>query len=224
MDHIERTIETYNRIAGEYHLIATPEHRAWSEDSMREFFRRLPGHSVLVAGCGEGRDSRYLGNLGAQVVSFDLSEGMLSLARNADPNGTYLNLDLRNVLSHTGRYDGIWACACLYHLKKSEFSVCLMNLHQMLNHRGMLFLNLKLGTGEHFIEVPRNGYPGGCEAKEKLSGSRFYAFYTRQELIDYFSHYVVEKERRDVLEEGEGAMEFWLRKKEPPNQAPNRTL
>jgi len=214
MDPTTRTIQTYDEIAAEYHVIATPEHRAWLEDSMREFFTRLPGSSVLVAGCGEGRDSRYLGGLGALVVSFDLSDGMLALARAADPDGTYLHVDLREARSINSRFDGIWACACLYHLTKPEFRSCLKTFHQLLHPRGVLFLNLKLGTGERFIDQPRDGYPGGDEAREKLAGSRFYAFYRRDELTDYFSDFVVEKERRDILKEGEGAMEFWLRRKE----------
>ena len=56
MDHATRTIQTYDQIATSYHVIATPEHRAWLENSMREFYARLPGPSVLVAACGEGRD------------------------------------------------------------------------------------------------------------------------------------------------------------------------
>jgi SAM-dependent methyltransferase len=211
-NHIACTIQTYDQIAADYHVIATPEHRAWLEDSMREFFSRLPGQSVLVAGCGEGRDSQYLRELGARILSFDLSEGMLSLARAADPRGEYLNLDLRNIRSLNQRFDGVWACACLYHLTKLEFRDCLRALHQILKPSGILFLNLKLGVGERFIEVPREGYPGGQEAKDKLTGSRFYSFYTRDELSEYFKDFVVEKERRDLLKEGEGATEFWLRK------------
>jgi SAM-dependent methyltransferase len=212
MDHTRRTIETYDQIAGAYHVIATPEHRAWLEDSMRDFHRRLAGPSVLVAGCGEGRDSRYLSSLGARVISFDLSEGMLALARTADPQGTYVRADLREAGTVGANFDGIWACACLYHLTKPEFSACLATFHRMLNPRGLLFLNLKLGTGERFIDVPRDGYPGGAQARAKLVGSRFYAFYRRDELAGYFSDFVVENERRDLLKEGEGAMEFWLRK------------
>jgi SAM-dependent methyltransferase len=211
-DHIARTIETYDAIAADYHVIATPEHRAWLEDSMRKFFRRLPGPSVLVAGCGEGRDSRFLRDLGASVVSFDLSEGMLTIARAADPAGAYLRLDLRAVATLGRTFDGIWACACLYHLSKPEFRDCLAAMRELLRPKGVLFLNLKLGTGERFIATPRSGYPGGETAQEKLGGSRFYAFYQRDELTDYFSGFVVEKERRDLLKEGEGAMEFWLRK------------
>ncbi len=213
MDHTQRTIETYDQIAIDYHLIATPEHRTWLEGSMREFHARLPGKRVLVAGCGEGRDSRYLQTLGAQVTSFDLSAGMLALARAADPAGTYLQLDLRDLQKIEQSFDGIWACACLYHLTKVEFRACLQAIHRRLNPEGIMFLNLKLGTGERFIEIPRDGYPGGDVAKQKLGGSRFYAFYTRDELTGYFSNYTVEKERRDLLKEGDGAMEFWLKKK-----------
>jgi SAM-dependent methyltransferase len=214
MDYTSRTIATYDQIANDYHLIATPEHRAWLENSMREFHSRLPGNDVLVAGCGEGRDSRYLQTLGVRVVSFDLSEGMLARARASDPTGRYLRLDLRQTQAIKERFDGIWACACLYHLTKSEFRTCLQDLHEILNPRGVLFLNLKLGAGERFIETPRDGYPGGDAAKEKLAGSRFYAFYTRDELAEYFVDYMIEKEQRDLLKEGEGAMEFWLRRRE----------
>ena len=213
MDHAARTIETYDQIAADYHVIATPEHRAWLEDSMREFHARLSGPRVLVAGCGEGRDSRYLQTLGAEVISFDLSEGMLALARASDPSGVYRQLDLREAGTIKQTFDGIWACACLYHLTKPEFRRCLRDFYERLNPGGVLFLNLKLGAGERFIEIPRDGYPGGNVAKQKLGGSRFYAFYTRDELTGYFSDYAVEKERRDLLKEGDGAMEFWLRRK-----------
>ncbi len=46
MDYTKRTIETYDQIAIDYHVIATPEHRAWLEDSMREFYARLPGNAA----------------------------------------------------------------------------------------------------------------------------------------------------------------------------------
>jgi hypothetical protein len=138
---------------------------------------------------------------------------MLSQARAADPSGKYLRIDLREVEAIGRKFDGIWACACLYHLTKVEFRTCLASLHRMLNPRGVLFFNLKLGVGEQFIATPRDGYPGGQSAKDRLAGDRFYAFYRREELADYFTDFAVEIERRDLLKEGEGAMEFWLRKK-----------
>ena len=80
---------------------------------------------------------------------------MLSLARAADPEGSYLKADLRDARSIGQSFDGIWACACLYHLTKPEFRACLTSFFQMLNPRGMLFLNLKLGRCEILREGNR---------------------------------------------------------------------
>ena len=109
---------------------------------MGEFFRRLPGPAVLVAGCGEGRDSRHLQGLGARVVSFDLSEGMLSLARAADPAGSYLRADLRDAGSIGGSFDGIWACASLVHLPTSDMLDVLGQLGMLLRPGGKLFVSV----------------------------------------------------------------------------------
>jgi hypothetical protein len=54
--------------------------------------------------------------------------------------------------------------------------------------------------------------PGGSTARESPGGSRFYSFCNREELEEYFTGFAVEKERRDLLKEVDGAMEFWLRK------------
>ena len=94
-DHVKTTIETYNRIADDYRLTAIPEIRAWEEDSMRIFGRMLSGKSVLIPGCGDGRDSRFLSTLGHTVTSFDLSEAMLSRFRNKIMGKSYAkNADL----------------------------------------------------------------------------------------------------------------------------------
>lgn len=211
MDHVSETIATYDSIANDYKAIATPEHRAWLEDSMQIFSSYLSGKSVLVPGCGEGRDSRYLRDLGLTVTSFDLSVGMLDIARKEDPGGTYHQHDLRN-LRTLGHYDGIWACACLYHLSKSEFLECLDAIWDCLKPGGVFFCNLKIGEGEQFIDRPRTGYPGGEEAQKKLSGRRFYSFYELSELEAYFERFQLLKKRKDILKEGKGAMEFWMKK------------
>ena len=83
-DHVAQSIATYDAIAEHYHVTATPELRAWKEASMRRFAEYLSGKRVLVPGCGDGRDSRFLSSLGLAVISFDLSRGMLG-ARSSRP-------------------------------------------------------------------------------------------------------------------------------------------
>lgn len=60
-------------------------------------FRDLPmlvhkhvgGIRALDFGCGAGRSSRFLRNLGFQVIGVDVSQAMLEQARNRDPRGDY---------------------------------------------------------------------------------------------------------------------------------------
>ena len=216
--HVKETIATYDQIADSYHLVATKEHKAWIEESMGlfvndlEVVNDLQGKRVLVAGCGEGRDSMYLTTLGMTVDSFDLSKSMLAIAKKNDPQGNYFQHDLREVESIPGFYDGIWASACLYHLTKAEFVDCLEGIRKKLKPGGVLFGNFKLGDGEGFIEVPRSGYPGDEVAREKLRGRRFYSFYRVDELEQLFSRFEILRCRKDILKEGDGAVEFWLRK------------
>jgi SAM-dependent methyltransferase len=106
-DHVEQTIATYDSIATASKITATPELRAWLEESMHLFVDYMPGTRVLVPGCGDGRDSRYLSSRGLDVTSFDLSPGMLRVAISQDPNGIYVRRDLRDIHTFEGSYDGI---------------------------------------------------------------------------------------------------------------------
>jgi SAM-dependent methyltransferase len=62
----------------------------------REAFLELvppPGRLTLDVGCGEGRVSRDLRQLGHRVVGVDGSETMVAAAREADPAGEYVVAD-----------------------------------------------------------------------------------------------------------------------------------
>jgi ubiquinone/menaquinone biosynthesis C-methylase UbiE len=52
-----------------------------------------PGRLTLDVGCGEGRVSRDLQALGHRVVGVDQSPTMVAAARDADPEGEYLEAD-----------------------------------------------------------------------------------------------------------------------------------
>jgi ubiquinone/menaquinone biosynthesis C-methylase UbiE len=52
-----------------------------------------PGRQTLDIGCGEGRVSRDLASLGHRVIGVDPSPTMLAAAREADPEGEYIEAD-----------------------------------------------------------------------------------------------------------------------------------
>jgi SAM-dependent methyltransferase len=209
-DHVAQTIATYNVIAPDYILTATPEMRAWEEKSMRTFSRFLSGKRVLVPGCGDGRDSRFLASLALKITSFDLSETMLKIARAQDPEGSYSLMDLRDIDKCAGPYDGIFSSGCLYHLAKPEFASCVASTWQLLSPAGVFYLNMKQGQGERFEERPGPTYPGGTRARERLQGKRFYAYYQHDELLRILQGFDILHQQK--LIPGDGGFEFWLRK------------
>ena len=211
--HVSETIKTYDRIAKDYGITAVPELRAWHEESMRKFQSYLKSERILVAACGDGRDSRFLKSLGLSVFSFDLSEGMLNEARRHDPQGEYISMDLRSITQLKEKFGGIVATGCLYHLSESEFERCISDIASILMRDGVFYLSMKTGSGAETKSTPGKGYPGGEEAKDKLSGPRFYQYYSPEQLIAFLKPEFDVLDWRNKEAQKEGVVEFWVRKR-----------
>ena len=178
---------------------------------MQLFNKMLHGKSILVPGCGDGRDSRYLKALNLSVISFDLSKEMLVQARKYDPEGTYQHFDLRAINELTGPFDGIYASGCLYHIARIEFADFLKAASNIMSDQGVLYLNMKIGKGNELKTNPGKDYPGGAEARSSLKGPRYYEYYTHEELLGFFSDYTVLRWRNMEVQK-EGVYEYWLKK------------
>jgi SAM-dependent methyltransferase len=64
-----------------------------------------PGRLTLDVGCGEGRVTRDLRALGHHVVGVDQSPAMIAAAREADPEGEYVEADAAEVPFEDGSAD-----------------------------------------------------------------------------------------------------------------------
>jgi ubiquinone/menaquinone biosynthesis C-methylase UbiE len=130
-----------------------------------------PGALILDLGCGAGRDMAWFENQGATVVGSDLSAGMLAQAR-IRVRGKLVQSDMRRLPFQRGCFQGVWCCAALLHLSKTDTPRALAEAHRVLVPAGALFLSIQEGMGEGWERTARYGEPI----------ERFFARYRAEEM------------------------------------------
>jgi len=149
----ERVAAAYDHIAADYAVINTtmPPHLA--ELATRFLARLGPGTRVLDVGCGAGRDMAWMETRGATVTGIDLSSGMLARAREI-VRGELLEMDMRHLDLPDGHFDGVWCCASLLHLPKTQAPIALTKMRRVLVPDGTLYLGVQEGEGEVWENAP----------------------------------------------------------------------
>jgi SAM-dependent methyltransferase/uncharacterized protein YbaR (Trm112 family) len=87
----------------------------------------LPGRTLLDAGCGDGRFTASLAELGLETIGIDLSEGVeVGYAHNRDPLVHYVQGDLLNPPFRASSFDHVWSFGVLHHTPDTRraFSEC----------------------------------------------------------------------------------------------------
>ncbi|HEU5103066.1 MAG TPA: class I SAM-dependent methyltransferase [Roseiflexaceae bacterium] len=165
MTETATTSAAYDQIAAEY--AARPDLDDTMDAVRRRFAARLAaGARVLDAGCGPAHDTAALRRLGLSAIGLDRSCGMLAQARE---RGLPLLLgDMRRLPVCSDSLDGLWACASFLHIPKRDGLAVLRELHRALRPGGLLFVGVKQGAGERWVEH------GGHR--------RFFSFYQEAEL------------------------------------------
>jgi cyclopropane fatty-acyl-phospholipid synthase-like methyltransferase len=117
-----------------------------------EFLSKLKaGDYILDFGCGAGRDTKYFLESGMKVDAIDGSKELCQIA------SEYTGIDVKHAyfqdLNEQGKYDGIWACASVLHLPKSELKAVLKKMSDALKSKGVMYISFKYGE----FEGERNG-------------------------------------------------------------------
>lgn len=120
-------------------------------EAYHNFLPHLPKNStILDAGCGSGRDSRYFISQGYRVDAIDASEEMAALA------SIHINQEVKclsfDEITQINVYDGIWAAASLLHLPLAQLPRTLSTLASALKDGGILYASFKYGEGEYLKE------------------------------------------------------------------------
>ena len=140
------SIEYYNKYAAKVYEDTIDVDMS---EIMEEFLKLLEeGDTILDLGCGSGRDSLTMYELGYDVTPLDASEEMCKLAEihtGLDVlQMTYEDMEFEDV------FDGIWACNSLIHVPKNEMPEILCRICDALCSRGVLYLSVEKGDFEGF--------------------------------------------------------------------------
>ena len=155
----EPTKEKKQRLVADYNDIAKEYDRDFSTDTSDNkyidiFLDSLDGLRVLDAGCGCGRDYKYMVQKGFSVDGIDLSSGMLKIAKEKIPNGKFELMDMADLTYPDDKYDGILCNHSFFHIPVKEIPKTLLNFKRVLKNNGKLLLILNEGVGETMVEEP----------------------------------------------------------------------
>jgi 2-polyprenyl-3-methyl-5-hydroxy-6-metoxy-1,4-benzoquinol methylase len=116
------------------------------------FLELLPKDArILDFGCGSGRDTKYFLDCGYQV---DAMDGSIELCRAASEyTGIHVKQMLFQELAEVEKYDGIWACASILHVKKVELPDIVRKMSLATKENGIMYVSFKYGD----YEGERNG-------------------------------------------------------------------
>lgn len=146
---IMNTIEYYNKNAEKYYENTI---NVDMSPLYKEFIKHLEDNAhILDAGCGSGRDSLYFLEQGYEVTAIDASKRLSELS--SELIGQEVKCMKFQDINYKNKFDGIWACASLLHVKRKNIKGIFENLIKALKPQGIIYSSFKYGNKE----VYRNG-------------------------------------------------------------------
>ncbi len=144
-----KTLEYYNQNSQSFTSTTVGVEFSEIQDTFLGYLKE--GSLILDFGCGSGRDTRYFLNKGYNVEAIDGSEEMVRIA--SENTGIEVRQMLFQELDEREKYDGIFACASILHVKASDLPDIMTRMHNALKKNGILYVSFKYGT----FEGERNG-------------------------------------------------------------------
>lgn len=147
MNNHNNTIQTYNKVAQQYHdkfMNATVYHHS---------YKKLLAHikpihkNILDVACGPGNISKYLLNYKSDftVLGIDAAENMIQLAKNNVPNANFKIHDCRDIKTLNQTFDVVIFGFCFPYISKEECIQLINDAYQLLTKNGLLYISTMAG-------------------------------------------------------------------------------
>lgn len=170
----EQTISTYNQNAKTYYNLnkdSTANEDLKELNKYRElflmYFQKNP--KILDLGCGAGRDCEFFHKQKCNVVGIDLAEEFITLNKEHFPEIEFKKMDMLQLTFKENEFDGVWSCASLLHLEKTDIKQALQEAYRILKSEGVFYLSLKTTKKD--------------KPKQLDNDKRFFEYYEEDEII-----------------------------------------
>jgi SAM-dependent methyltransferase len=142
-----KTLEHYSERATEF-WIGTRDHDVTQNiDALLRHIRGASPFAILDFGCGPGRDLAAFRALGHEPIGLEGSAPLAAMAREHSGCEVW-EQDFLALKLPSGRFDGIFANASLFHVPGQELPRVLRELHGALKPDGVLFTSNPRGNNE----------------------------------------------------------------------------
>lgn len=134
------------------------DHKPQDRELLRHFAENRRGKgTVLDLGCGPGHTTSFLGQHGAEVIGVDISEEMISVARQNFPALQFEANDFMSLKNADQSVAGMVAFYCLVHLADEQLPYVFKEWNRVLMDKGEVLISFHIGNekleAENFLET-----------------------------------------------------------------------
>lgn len=145
----------YNSIAGQYQDTYA-ENDDYDLKYVERFLALLNGNKVIDLGCGTGMVLAHLASKGFKTIGVDSSENMLDIAKRNYPAYCFRQLDILNLPSNFGFFDGAILSYVVNHFNDEMLSKLKEKIDGLLLANGVVYIAAHIGKGEKVLPDPLN--------------------------------------------------------------------
>ena len=150
------TLDNYNQRAESFWEGTRDHDVSQNIEALMQTIEGKPPFTILDFGCGPGRDLKVFSGLGHSAIGLEGAARFAEMARSYSGcevwQQDFLKLNLPE-----NKFDGIFANAALFHVPSQELPRVLLELHETLKPRGVLFTSNPHGHNEEGWNSGRYG-------------------------------------------------------------------
>lgn len=115
------------------------------KEELNEFAQYLkPNMKVLDLGCGIGQDSKFLQEIGMDVVGLDISAKMIEEAQKRNPAIRFIVKDFLGSDFKDNEFDAVWCSGAFNHFPSKWNNIFMAKVKKILKPNGILYISANI--------------------------------------------------------------------------------